>query len=117
MRVSIMDKTQHHNPKDMDVVYLRGRLECNSVPDLEEALNNLIDALHINLIINCEKLEFIDSSGLIVILSALQKARNIGGDIKLACVKPEIKDVICTNEPTNIIMFFDSDDDAIRSFL
>jgi anti-sigma B factor antagonist len=112
-----MDKNMHHNPKDMDVVHLGGRLDCNSAPDLEEALNNLIDTLHLNLVINCEKLEFMDSTGIKVILSALQKARNMDGDIRLTCLKPEVKEVISTDEPSNIIMFFDSEDDAIKSYL
>jgi anti-sigma B factor antagonist len=109
--------TLQNNPKDMDVIHLGGKLDCNSAPDLEQALNNLIETLHIHLVINCEKLEFIDSSGFGVILSALQKARNVEGDIKLACLKPEIKEVVATDELSNVITFFDTEEDAIKSYL
>lgn len=110
-----MDSEQN-NSLDMDVVYLGGRLDCNNASDLEEALNNLISSLRIRLIFNCKDLDSIDSSGIKTILSALQKVREMKGDIRFACVKPEVKDSINTDEVA-LMTFFDTEDAAIRSYL
>jgi anti-sigma B factor antagonist len=111
-----MAEKHHHNPKDMDVVYLGGRLDCNTAPDLEDALNNLIDTSHIRLVINCKDLEFIDEAGARTIYTALCKVKTMDGDIRVACLNPELKDSMET-ELTSSITFFDTEDAAISSYL
>jgi anti-anti-sigma factor len=109
-------ETAQHNQRDMDVVYLRGSLDCDTAPDLANALDNLINTSHVRLIINCRNLDYIDDTGIRVIYAAILKIRMMDGDILFACLKPEIKAVF-GNEKAVPILFFDTEDAAIRSYL
>lgn len=56
-------------------VSLEGRLDTTTAPDFESFINkNILGATE--LIINCEKLEYISSAGLRVLLSAQKRMKN-----------------------------------------
>lgn len=99
-----------------DVVSLSGRLDAYSAGDLEKKLDSLIEAAHIKLIINFEQLEYISSSGLRVLLSALKKVKKQQGDIKLACLKPGIKEVFNISGFTQIFNMCDTVEAASKGF-
>lgn len=71
-------------------ITLDGRLDTNTAPDLEKEITSL-DGVE-KLIFDFEKLEYISSSGLRIILS-LQKIMNNQGSMIVKNVRPEVKDV------------------------
>jgi anti-sigma B factor antagonist len=101
---------------DVSVVSLSGRLDANSANDVERKLNSLIDAAQIQLVMNLDKLEYISSSGLRVLLSGLKKVRKQQGDIRLACLKPYIREVFDIAGFTQLFKIFDKEEDAVNSF-
>ena len=101
---------------DVSVVSLSGRLDANSANDVERKLNSLIDAAQIQLVVNLDKLEYISSSGLRVLLAALKKVRKQQGDIRLACLKPYIREVFDIAGFTQLFKIFGGEEDAVNSF-
>ena len=101
---------------DVSVVSLSGRLDANSANDVERKLNSLIDAAQIQLVVNLDKLEYISSSGLRVLLSGLKKVRKQQGDIRLACLKPYIREVFDIAGFTQLFKIFGGEEDAVNSF-
>ena len=73
------------------VISLDGRLDTVTAPQLEEELKNNIDNLT-SLIIDMEKLVYVSSAGLRVLLKA-QKIMNKQGSMKIRNVSQEIKDI------------------------
>ena len=72
-------------------IALEGRLDTTTAPDLESALNESInDAKELTL--DFEKLEYISSAGLRVLLSA-QKIMNQQGSMRVIHVRDEINDI------------------------
>jgi anti-sigma B factor antagonist len=63
-----------------------------------------------------EGLEYISSSGLRVFLSQLKKVRKQQGDIKLASMKPYIREVFDIAGFTQLFNIFDNENAAILSF-
>ena len=70
---------------------LEGRLDTISSPELENDLKECIDSID-SLCIDCEKLEYISSAGLRVLLSA-QKALGDKSKVKLIHVNETVKEV------------------------
>ena len=57
------------------IVNVEGRLDTTTAPELETFLNANLDGIK-NLTINCEKLEYVSSAGLRVLLSTQKKMKN-----------------------------------------
>ena len=101
---------------DVNVISLSGRLDAYSANEVEKKLDSLIDAAQVRLVISLEKLEYISSSGLRVFLAALKKMKKQQGDIKLACLKPYIKEVFDIAGFTQLFNMFDTEEAAVNSF-
>ena len=56
-------------------IALIGRLDTNTAPELDSFLNGNLEGTD-SLVINCEKLEYISSAGLRVLLSAQKKMKS-----------------------------------------
>lgn len=72
-------------------VVLEGRLDTMTAPVLESELKQSLDNVK-DLVFDFEKLEYISSAGLRVLLSA-QKVMNKQGSMKLVNVRPEVNEV------------------------
>jgi anti-sigma B factor antagonist len=100
----------------VNVLSLSGRLDAYSATEVEKKLDSLIEGGQPYLVIDLEKLEYISSSGLRVFLAALKKTRKQQGDIKLASMKPFIKEVFDIAGFSQLFNIFDTQDAAISGF-
>ena len=94
--------------EDISIVSLRGRLDTSCAGDLEKKLDSLINSAQVRMVVNLKEVEYISSSGLRVFLAELKKVRKQGGDIKLACLKPEIRQVFDIAGFTQLFNIFDT---------
>ena len=76
---------------DSMLVILEGRLDTTTAPELEESIISSIDGIK-ELTFDFEKLEYISSAGLRVLLSA-QKTMNKQGSMKLINVGSAIREI------------------------
>ena len=84
--------TIHQNKEGTKLLMaLEGRLDTSTAPELETAIDNAIAGVE-ELVMDCEKLEYISSAGLRVILKA-QKIMNAQGEMKLTHVNETIMEV------------------------
>ena len=72
-------------------VALEGRLDTATSPQLEGELRSAVNGIT-ELIFDLDKLDYISSAGLRVLLSA-QKVMNKQGEMKITNVKPEIMEI------------------------
>lgn len=72
-------------------VGLEGRLDTTTAPELENELKTALNGIT-DLILDFEKLEYISSAGLRVLLST-QKTMNTQGDMKLVKVGDAISEI------------------------
>lgn len=68
-------------------VTLEGEVDVYTAPRLKEELTSLIAGGCHFLIVDMEKVAFIDSSGLGVLVSALRRAREKDGAIRIVCTR------------------------------
>jgi anti-sigma B factor antagonist len=100
----------------VNIIRLSGRLDAYSATDVEKKLDVLINDGKVNMVVNLEGLEYISSSGLRVFLAGLKKVRKVRGDIKLACMKPYIREVFDIAGFTQLFNIEDSENDAVGRF-
>lgn len=101
---------------DVSIISLLGRLDAYGANDVEKKLDSLVDAGQVQLVVNLESLEYISSSGLRVFLAALKKVRKCQGDMKLASLKPFIKEIFDIAGFTQLFTMFGTEESALASF-
>lgn len=82
-------------------VNLEGSLDTNTAPNFEDAMKDMPDGIT-ELIIDMEKLEYISSAGLRVLLT-LYKQMTVKGDMKLVHVNDIVKDILNVTGFTNFL--------------
>ncbi len=73
-------------------IIVEGRLDAHTSPKLRNALKEIEERGHVLIYLEMDKVDFMDSSGLAAIVSALKTARGRGGDLCL--VRPST--AVCT---------------------
>jgi anti-sigma B factor antagonist len=72
------------------IVAVGGEIDVYTAPRLREAIVAAIDAGHTRLVVDVEKVEFLDSTGLGVLVGALKKVRADGGTLDIVCTQERI---------------------------
>jgi anti-sigma B factor antagonist len=101
---------------DVVILYLSGRLDAYAANDVEKKLIAATEKTPVSLIVSMEKLEYISSSGLRVLLASLKKARKQQGDIRLTCLQPYVKEVFDVAGFTQLFKVFEKEIEAIESY-
>ena len=88
MEVKILEQ------KDELVVVIEGRVDTVTAPDLEMKVSPIWAKPAITLVFDCEKLEYLSSSGLRIILTAHKQVAAKGGKFILRNLTREVRSVI-----------------------
>ena len=87
------------------VATLDGEMDTAAAVEAEEVLKPLYNSEGKDVIIDCEKLEYIASSGLRILLSILKQAKSHDCNLVLKNVNDDIKDVFRMTGFINIFQF------------
>ena len=72
------------------VVHLHGDLDVATAPRVRAALLDAIEGGG-NVVVDCTGLEFLDSTGLGILIAARTRARTAGGSLLLTGVRPQLE--------------------------
>ena len=90
-------------------------LDASNAGDLKSAMAPILDS-NTKVVINLHRVQFIDSSGLGVILSFLRHVSAKGGDMKLCCLSTQVRTAFELVRMHRIFDIFAAQDEAIRAF-
>jgi anti-sigma B factor antagonist len=75
---------------DWMVLTVGGEVDLNTAPQLKERINGLIAQGHSNLVVDLERVEFMDSTGLSALVSGLMRTSESGGGMAVVCTRPQV---------------------------
>jgi anti-sigma B factor antagonist len=75
---------------DRTVISVTGEIDVYTAPILRERLNELVASGHYDLVVDMEGVEFLDSTGLGVLVGGLKRVRSHDGSLRLVCAQEKI---------------------------
>ncbi|WP_329178476.1 MULTISPECIES: STAS domain-containing protein [unclassified Streptomyces] len=91
-----------------------GELDHHTADLLSEPLGAAVDAGASRLVVDCSQLEFCDSTGLNVLLSARLRAEANGGGVHLAAMQPTVARVLEITGAEAVFTLHDTLDQALQ---
>ena len=95
------------------VLSVRGEVDVYTAPQFREQLIQLVDKGQRSIVVDLEGVEFLDSTGLGVLVGGLKRVRSHDGDLALVCTQRRILKVLEITGLTMVFTIHDSVDAAI----
>jgi len=107
----------HREVEGIEILDLRGRLTAGTESGtLSEAVTRLVSEGKSNLILNLKHVDFLDSSGLGMLVLCFAAIQQQGGILKLTNVSRRHMDLLILTKLTAVLELFDNERDAVNSF-
>src|ERR1039457_500242 len=104
-----VDLKLDHHTRDA----IEGEIDVYTAPRLRELLIELVNNGHYQLVVNMEKVEFLDSTGLGVLVGGLKRVRAHDGSLDLVCTQERILKIFRITGLTKVFGIHDTVDEAI----
>jgi anti-sigma B factor antagonist len=75
---------------DHVIIEVSGEIDVYTAPKLRECITGLVDEGHRKLVVDLEKVEFMDSTGLGVLVGGLKRVRTHEGSLELVCTQERL---------------------------
>ena len=97
-------KTTIKEQNDEIVVLFEGRLDTAASPQTEKEVQPILD-VDKDIVLDCEKLDYISSSGLRIFLSILKEAKPRGHKVSIVCSNQNLIKIFTVTGFTNLFEF------------
>ncbi|HEV3475391.1 MAG TPA: STAS domain-containing protein [Actinomycetota bacterium] len=94
------------------VVDVKGEIDLDTAPQLKAVLGDAIKGGAINIAVNLEGVEFLDSSGLGVLIGSLKRCKEAGGMLALVSPRRPIRKVLSITGLDKVIPIHDTVEEA-----
>jgi len=108
-------KLSHYSKDGVEVVTVEGEIDISTAPRLRELLIELTRTNHYQLIVNLEKVGFLDSAGLGVLAGGLRRVRPRDGSLDLACTQERILKILRITGLSKVFGIYQTADQAIAA--
>lgn len=116
MEKLIISEERTGSTSPVSVLTLRGTIETTNASGLEDTLQRIINEKCYRIVVDLGDVSYISSAGWGIFISEIKRIRRNGGDIKLAAMKADVREVFDLLEFGNILKPFERTADAIRDF-
>jgi anti-sigma B factor antagonist len=108
-------KLGHYNKDGIEVIDVEGTIDISTAPRLRELLIDLVSTNSYQLVINLERVEFLDSTGLGVLVGGLKRVRAHDGSLELVCTQERILKIFRITGLTKVFGIHETVDQAITA--
>ncbi len=102
--------------KRVNVVTVSGRVDSAASPELEKALQDLLEGRRHQIVMELADVEYMSSAGLRALVSALKTAKKAGGDVVIARPSERVREVIDLAGLTSVFTVYEDTLEAVGSF-
>jgi anti-sigma B factor antagonist len=108
-------KLGHCDKDGIEVIDVAGTIDIYTAPRLRELLIDLVSTNSYRLIVNMDQVEFLDSSGLGVLVGGLKRVRAHDGSLDLVCTQERILKIFRMTGLTKVFGIHETVDQAIAA--
>jgi anti-sigma B factor antagonist len=101
---------------DIVILQILGEIDLYNAPEIKDIISKLIEERCYNVVIDLEKVSYIDSSGIGALISSLSNLKKYHGGLKIINVYASVRKVFELTKLTSFFEIFDSEEEAIQSF-
>jgi len=91
-------------------------LHGHRLEDLGDTLRGLLDRGRRRIVLDLEKVRFMDSAGLGELVAWKKRALQLGGDVRLLRPRDRVREVFELTALTRVFQIFEAEADAVASF-
>jgi len=102
--------------EDVVVLKLQGLVDSGTSQVIEKRLNDLISDGNVKILVDLDLVDYISSAGWGIFIGEIKGVRNDNGDIKLASMRPDVREVFDLLEFNTLLTPYDSRGDALAAF-
>ena len=108
-------KLGHHAQDGIEVIDVQGEIDMYTAPRLRELLIDLVSRGSYQLAVNLDKVGFLDSTGLGVLVGGLRRVRAHDGSLDLVCTQQRILKILRITGLTEVFGIYETVDQAIAA--
>lgn len=97
------------------VLAVSGEIDVSTAPPLRERLIALVDDGWKRVVVDLEGVDFLDSTGLGVLVAVLKRLETAGGELRLVCTRSQLLKVFEITGLNTVFLVFDSLEAAIAA--
>lgn len=97
------------------VVVVGGEIDVYTAPKLRDRISELVAAGHYHLVVDMQAVEFLDSTGLGVLVGGLKKVRAHDGSLELVCNQDRLLKIFRITGLAKVFVIHDSADGALAA--
>ena len=98
-----------------DVLQLEGEIDLHVSPEVAQSLRTIIETKPKLLVVDLAKVTYFDSSGLAVLIDAMQKIQEHGGRFALANVQESVRHIFEIARLDQVFQIFPDVDSALNA--
>ena len=102
--------------EDVTIVRFEGNLDTNTSTDAQEYLNGAIEGGASKVVVCFEKVDFVSSAGLRVLLATAKKLGGGGGSLRVCGLNETVAEVFEISGFSTILNVFPSETEALAGF-
>ena len=97
------------------LIGLSGEVDVYSAPKLRETIKNLVDDGKYNIVVDLEKVAFLDSTGLGVLVGGLKRLKHHDGELGIICNQEKILRIFRITGLTKVFPIYRSRDELLAN--
>jgi anti-sigma B factor antagonist len=101
---------------DVLVVDMGGRLDSHTAGDAGDRIVELVQGEDKRVVLNLEKLDYVSSAGLRVILRGAKLLQGRSGELKICGASPAVGNVLVTSGFDSLIKLYGTEQEAFAAF-
>ena len=100
---------------DRTVIEVGGEIDVYTAPKLRERIIELVDEGQYHLVVDLEKVEFLDSTGLGVLVGGLKRVRGHDGSLQLVCTQERLLKIFRITGLSKVFAIHGSQSEALTA--
>lgn len=102
--------------QDISILRLEGYVDAHTFTEFEEELTQLVESGKYHLLLDLERLTYINSTGLGLLMATFRQVRQHGGDLVIAKMSDKITNIFNLLGFSRLISTYPTEEEALAKF-